>query len=630
MSEPEAEFLEHLPRRGERAARPHGRDAARARGRARAGRTRSTRSSATRTRSRAPPGCSASTTIRDARARGRGRARRAPRAAASSRAGSPIRCCAPPTRCAVHVDGRRRADRRTCSTRARARVAPEPPAPTYAERRARRPRPPTVDRRAGRAARSIRVAPREDRRACSTSSARRCSTGGGSSTCSAASDIARRRGRLGRARSRRAAARRAEGRRDRDAHAAALVDHGLAAARRPRHRDRGRARRSSSSIERRRDRARPRHPRGPLRAARPPAAERRRPRHRDARTSATRRGQAARADASSCAPSSAAALVEIVVSDDGRGVSQELLAQAQHGRARSPTSWRAPGSRPPTRSPSSPAAASGSTPSSAHVESFGGSARGRAASRARAPTVILRLPLDARAARRAARRARRRTSTACRSRACEEASPSTRRCRSTGGRRSSCAGARSRSPTSPSSSARAAPPLAAARAGDRRRRRRAPRRARRATACSARKRSSSSRSGRCSPRSPGYLGAAILGDGRIALLLDPAALTARAPRRRARRAATAAGARRRERLAPKVLVVEDSFTVRELQRSILEAAGYRVVTARDGREALEPARRDDEIDARRHRRRDAGDGRARADRGDPRTQRVRRRCPSSS
>jgi two-component system chemotaxis sensor kinase CheA len=35
-----------------------------------------------------------------------------------------------------------------------------------------------------------------------------------------------------------------------------------------------------------------------------------------------------------------------------------------------------------------------------------------------------------------------------------------------------------------------------------------------------------------------------------------------------------------------VLVVDDQFTVRELQRSILEAAGYRVETARDGREAL--------------------------------------------
>jgi two-component system chemotaxis sensor kinase CheA len=37
---------------------------------------------------------------------------------------------------------------------------------------------------------------------------------------------------------------------------------------------------------------------------------------------------------------------------------------------------------------------------------------------------------------------------------------------------------------------------------------------------------------------------------------------------------------------PTVLIVEDSFTVRELQRSILEAAGYPVVTARDGGDAL--------------------------------------------
>jgi two-component system, chemotaxis family, sensor kinase CheA len=32
--------------------------------------------------------------------------------------------------------------------------------------------------------------------------------------------------------------------------------------------------------------------------------------------------------------------------------------------------------------------------------------------------------------------------------------------------------------------------------------------------------------------------------------------------------------------------VDDQFTVRELQRSILESAGYDVRTARDGREAL--------------------------------------------
>jgi two-component system chemotaxis sensor kinase CheA len=79
---------------------------------------------------------------------------------------------------------------------------------------------------------------------------------------------------------------------------------------------------------------------------------------------------------------------------------------------------------------------------------------------------------------------------------------------------------------------------------------------------------------------PGYLGAAILGDGGIALILDPAFLT-QAPAR-----GSAPVAAKTERLASKVLVVDDQFTVRELQRSILEAAGYRVETARDGSEAL--------------------------------------------
>jgi len=78
----------------------------------------------------------------------------------------------------------------------------------------------------------------------------------------------------------------------------------------------------------------------------------------------------------------------------------------------------------------------------------------------------------------------------------------------------------------------------------------------------------------------GYLGAAILGDGGIALILDPAFVTQAQMLRPARVRATA------EQLPSKVLVVDDQFTVRELQRSILEAAGYRVETARDGNEAL--------------------------------------------
>jgi len=88
----------------------------------------------------------------------------------------------------------------------------------------------------------------------------------------------------------------------------------------------------------------------------------------------------------------------------------------------------------------------------------------------------------------------------------------------------------------------------------------------------------------------GYLGAAILGDGRIALLVEPTMLT-----RGRRRVTGTAPPVATPAVAPKVLVVEDSFTVRELQRSILQAAGYPVVTARDGRDAIEALDRDPEI-----------------------------------
>jgi two-component system chemotaxis sensor kinase CheA len=85
---------------------------------------------------------------------------------------------------------------------------------------------------------------------------------------------------------------------------------------------------------------------------------------------------------------------------------------------------------------------------------------------------------------------------------------------------------------------------------------------------------------------PGYLGAAILEDGAIALVLDPAHLIRRAPRVPAA-VQVGAGASPRNMQAPKVLVVDDQFTVRELQRSILRASGYRVEVACDGREALD-------------------------------------------
>ena len=92
----------------------------------------------------------------------------------------------------------------------------------------------------------------------------------------------------------------------------------------------------------------------------------------------------------------------------------------------------------------------------------------------------------------------------------------------------------------------------------------------------------------------GYLGAAILGDGRVALLLDPTSLS-RASESKPRLAPAPAPAREKG-LAPKILVVEDSFTVRELQRSILQAAGYRVEIASDGSEGLDRVSADPEID----------------------------------
>jgi two-component system chemotaxis sensor kinase CheA len=88
---------------------------------------------------------------------------------------------------------------------------------------------------------------------------------------------------------------------------------------------------------------------------------------------------------------------------------------------------------------------------------------------------------------------------------------------------------------------------------------------------------------------PGYLGGAILSDGRVALLLEPSALAG------TRRASPPRQAQARPAPPRRVMIVEDSFTVRQLQRSILETAGFEVATARDGSEALRILARDPEI-----------------------------------
>jgi two-component system chemotaxis sensor kinase CheA len=90
---------------------------------------------------------------------------------------------------------------------------------------------------------------------------------------------------------------------------------------------------------------------------------------------------------------------------------------------------------------------------------------------------------------------------------------------------------------------------------------------------------------------PAYLGGSVMPDGAIALLLDPAYLVRDAGRSptTARRPATAPVE------PPKVLVVDDQLTVRELQRTILASAGYRVRVAQDGHEALATLDREDDI-----------------------------------
>ncbi len=81
----------------------------------------------------------------------------------------------------------------------------------------------------------------------------------------------------------------------------------------------------------------------------------------------------------------------------------------------------------------------------------------------------------------------------------------------------------------------------------------------------------------------GIAGATVLGDGSIIMIINPVLLSKRggqkliAPAPRAPEPA----------VAPAVMVVDDSLTVRSITSSLLEREGYRVTTAKDGVDALE-------------------------------------------
>lgn len=76
-------------------------------------------------------------------------------------------------------------------------------------------------------------------------------------------------------------------------------------------------------------------------------------------------------------------------------------------------------------------------------------------------------------------------------------------------------------------------------------------------------------------------GTVVLDDGGLALVLSPVGLALRA----VNPATASLSVQKRVRPVPLVLVVDDSNTIRTLERSILEAHGYRVILAVDGRDA---------------------------------------------
>lgn len=87
-------------------------------------------------------------------------------------------------------------------------------------------------------------------------------------------------------------------------------------------------------------------------------------------------------------------------------------------------------------------------------------------------------------------------------------------------------------------------------------------------------------------------GAAVFGDGDVVIVLDAADLT-----RLARPAASAAPSDERRAARRRVLVVDDSVTTRQLERTILESAGYDVAVAQDGQAAWDLLAADERFDA---------------------------------
>jgi chemosensory pili system protein ChpA (sensor histidine kinase/response regulator) len=84
-------------------------------------------------------------------------------------------------------------------------------------------------------------------------------------------------------------------------------------------------------------------------------------------------------------------------------------------------------------------------------------------------------------------------------------------------------------------------------------------------------------------RLPGIAGATVMGDGKVVLILNPVQFAQRIGGSKAGQSV----AEKPLNTAPLIMVVDDSLTVRKITSRILSRAGYQVLTATDGVDALE-------------------------------------------
>jgi CheY-like chemotaxis protein len=85
----------------------------------------------------------------------------------------------------------------------------------------------------------------------------------------------------------------------------------------------------------------------------------------------------------------------------------------------------------------------------------------------------------------------------------------------------------------------------------------------------------------------GVAGLSILGDGSIAVNLDLSQLLAQGTSKSVARASTAVAVLSSEQKLPSVLIVDDALSVRNSLLQMVQDAGFRATTARDGLEAVD-------------------------------------------